>query len=75
MADTPLKRSLRLVSIMELFRQEPHRGFTTEELAQLYGVSQRAIQRDLEDLQDEPIRAAPVDDADAARVVDVATLR
>lgn len=55
MADTPLKRSLRLVAIMELFRQEPHRGFTTEELAQRFNVSVRTIQKDMADLGGDPV--------------------
>ncbi len=55
MADTPLKRSLRLVAIMELFRQEPDRGFTTEELAQRFNVSVRTIQKDMADLGGDPV--------------------
>ena len=55
MGDAPLKRSLRLVAIMELFRQEPDRGFTNEELAQRFHVGVRTIQKDMADLGGDPV--------------------
>ena len=54
-----VKKACRLVDMQWLLREA---WLTTAQLALLYGVSQRAIQRDLEDLQDEPIRAPVVDD-------------
>ncbi len=49
----PMRRSLRLNRIKELFRGRPKAGFTTAELARATGVSQRTMQRDIEVLQRE----------------------
>lgn len=49
----PMRRSLRLNRIKELFRGRPKAGFTTAELARATGVSQRTLQRDLDVLQTE----------------------
>ena len=46
----PLRRSVRLIRLQELF-QSRKAGWTTEELARATGVSQRSIQRDLLVLQ------------------------
>lgn len=55
MGDAPVKRALRLVGIMELFRQEPDKGFTNEELAERFKVSVRTIQKDMADLAGDPV--------------------
>jgi predicted DNA-binding transcriptional regulator YafY len=49
----PIRRSVRLNRIKELFRGRPKAGFTTGELARATGVSQRTVQRDLDVLQHE----------------------
>jgi proteasome accessory factor B len=46
----PLRRSVRLIRLKEMF-QGRKAGWTTEELARATGVSQRSIQRDLQVLQ------------------------
>ena len=48
-------KAQRLAHIWQLFMDNP-RGFTTAELARRCGVTQRTIQRDLLDLQEEPLR-------------------
>jgi predicted DNA-binding transcriptional regulator YafY len=48
-----LRRSVRLNQIKELFRGRRRAGFTTAELAEATGVSQRTVQRDLDVLQSE----------------------
>jgi len=56
MSDTaPVRRALRLADMMQLFRTDDG-AYTVDELARRYGVSERTVQRDLADLQDEPIR-------------------
>jgi len=46
-------RAFRLIELMRLLNQ---RCYTTEELAEHFGVSERTIQRDLLDIQGEPLR-------------------
>ena len=55
------KKAQRLNFIYNLLMSNP-RGLTTQELAQQCGVTQRTIQRDLMDLQDEPLRVPLVED-------------
>ena len=49
-----MKRAVRLLRIIELLRERAH---TTDELADRLRVSQRTIQRDLADLQGDPLYA------------------
>ncbi len=58
-----MDRSLRLLYIQRLFYQNP-RGYKASELAQLCGVDPRTINRDLQDLQDEPFRLPLVAEPD-----------
>jgi len=50
-----MNRPVRLVYLQRLFYQKPS-GYRSSELARLCGVNQRTINRDLQDLQDEPFR-------------------
>lgn len=50
-----MERSLRLLYIQRLLYQHP-KGLRSSELARLCEVNQRTINRDLQDLQDEPFR-------------------
>lgn len=62
MAETLVsKKAQRLNFIYNLLMSNP-RGLTTQELARQCGVTQRTIQRDLMDLQDEPLRMPLVED-------------
>lgn len=54
-----VKKSVRLTDMQELLRDA---WLTVAQLAYLYGVSLRTIQRDLEDIQAAPIYAAVVND-------------
>ena len=54
-----IKKCCRLVDMMGLLRDA---WVTKEHMALLYGVSLRTIERDLEDIQAEPIYAGVVDD-------------
>lgn len=47
-------RAMRLLRLLDLLRE---RGWTTQELAERFGVSQRTIQRDILDLQGHPVYA------------------
>jgi len=58
-----MDRSLRLLYIQRLFYQNP-RGYKASELARLCGVDTRTINRDLQDLQDEPFRLPLVAEPD-----------
>jgi len=58
-----MDRSLRLMYIQRLFYQNP-RGYKASELARLCGVDPRTINRDLQDLQDEPFRLPLVAEPD-----------
>lgn len=58
-----MERSLRLLYIQRLFYQNP-RGYKASELARLCGVDTRTINRDLQDLQDEPFRLPLVAEPD-----------
>ncbi len=58
-----MDRSLRLLYIQRLFYQNP-RGYKASELARLCGVDIRTINRDLQDLQDEPFRLPLVTESD-----------
>lgn len=49
-------RAVRLVAILRLLCAHPQ-GFTARELAARLGVSPRTVQRDLADIQAEPLRA------------------
>lgn len=46
-----MNRALRLMQIRDLLQG---RGYTTAELAEKYGISERSILHDLSDLQGEP---------------------
>lgn len=50
-----MNRSIRLVHLQRLLYSNPT-GYRSSELARLCGVNQRTINRDLQDLQDEPFR-------------------
>ena len=50
-----MDRSVRLAHLQQLFYRNP-RGYRSSELARLCGVNQRTMNRDLQDLQDEPFR-------------------
>ena len=52
-------KACRLVDMMGLLRDA---WVTARDLALLYGVTPRTIQRDLRDIESEPIRASLVDD-------------
>lgn len=58
-----MDRSLRLLYIQHLFYKKP-RGYKASELARLCGVDPRTINRDLQDLQDEPFRLPLVTETD-----------
>jgi predicted DNA-binding transcriptional regulator YafY len=47
-----MKRAVRLLKIIQLLNE---RAYTTGELAEHCGVSERAIQKDLADLRDDPL--------------------
>ena len=49
--------------MLELLRARPH-GVLSREIAEYLGVSQRTVQRDLADVQDEPLRAPLYQDED-----------
>jgi len=53
MAKRDVKRAIRLLAIAFALRERP---YTARELGERFGVSQRSIERDLEDLQAEPLR-------------------
>ncbi len=62
MAETLIsKKAQRLNVIYNLLMSNPQ-GLSTQELARRCGVTQRTIQRDLLDLQDEPIRVPLVEE-------------
>lgn len=46
-----MKRALRLMEMVELLRDRPR---TVEELAERFGVTERTIRRDLDELRSEP---------------------
>ena len=50
-----MDRSVRLAHLQNLFYRNP-RGYRSSELSRLCGVNQRTMNRDLQDLQDEPFR-------------------
>jgi hypothetical protein len=52
-ATQPIKRSVRLIFIMQLLNSRP---YTVDELADKCAVSRRTIYADLAALQDEPLR-------------------
>ena len=56
-------RAVRLIAMLELLRARP-RGILSREIAEQLGVSQRTVQRDLADVQDEPLRAPLYQDED-----------
>jgi predicted DNA-binding transcriptional regulator YafY len=47
------KKACRMADMVWLLRKA---RMTVEQLAYLYGVSKRSIRRDLDDMQDEPMR-------------------
>ena len=49
-----MKRALRLLQIIELLKQNRRNHYTTSGLASRFDVSQRTIQRDLDELRGEP---------------------
>ncbi len=49
-------RAVRLIAMLQILERR-HQGATARELAQALGVSVRTMQRDLADVQDEPLRA------------------
>ena len=53
MAKPSTKKSCRMADMAWLLREA---RMTIEQLAYLYGVSKRSIRRDLDDMQDEPMR-------------------
>ncbi len=55
---THLCRAVRLVQLIDLLRD---RCYTTDELAERFGVSQRTIQKDLYDLTGDPLYVPLVD--------------
>ena len=59
MAKPTTKKSCRMADMGWLLR-EAH--MTIEQLAYRYGVSKRSIRRDLDDMQDEPMRVPLVQD-------------
>jgi predicted DNA-binding transcriptional regulator YafY len=62
MAKPAIKRSCRMIDMMQRLRDA---WVTKEQLAATYGVSLRTVERDLADLESEPIYAAVVNDGKA----------
>ena len=56
-------RAVRLIAMLQLIRVRPN-GITSRQIAEQLGVSQRTVQRDLADVQDEPLRAPLWQDED-----------
>ena len=52
MGDAPMSRAMRLLRLIDMLNE---RGYTTEELAARLGVAQRTVQKDLQDLRDDPM--------------------